>query len=102
MKSMLHRTGLRAHLKAPHQKPFPPCTRTDSFKSFLGSFPMNNIPDRIEVFCFAVLVLETVQFVSSRSVWSVVDRRQDILVGVLPGIDSKQGDKLSNDRILIL
>jgi hypothetical protein len=50
-------------------------------ETLLGRLPVDNVPDGLEVLCFAVLVLQ--------------------VVCVLPGIHTQDGPELSNDGVLV-
>lgn len=73
---------------------------TNLLEALLGGLPVDDLPDCLEVFGLAVLVLETVTTVRA----CTDDRKIEcyILIGVLPSINAENWAEPANDGILVL
>jgi hypothetical protein len=69
-----------------------------SLEALLGRLPVHHVPDSLEVFRLAVLVLETMRMSASYKNSS----SRSLLVGVFPSINSEDRAELANDGVLIL
>jgi hypothetical protein len=68
-------------------------------KALLNGLPVDDLPDRLEVFGLAVLVLQAAYGLAEKN--NRGDQRH-LLVGVLPSINTKEGLELSNNGVLVL
>lgn len=68
-------------------------------EALLSGLPVDDVPDGVEVLGLAVLVLEASKIVSGRG--RIDGGAFDLLVGVLPGINTKDRSELANDSVLV-
>jgi hypothetical protein len=74
-------------------------TPSSLLEALLGRLPVDHIPDGLEVLRFTVLVLEAVIV----SPWAALGNvTGDLLVSMLPSIDTKNRPELSNNGVLVL
>ena len=68
-------------------------------EALFNGLPVDDVPNGLEVLGLAVLVLEanTCQHPVHSYPTTV-----DLLVGVLPGVNTEEGLELTNDRVLVL
>lgn len=74
-------------------------------KSLFCGLPVDNIPDRREIFGFPVLVLQAVMLLAPAPVYNeklIAFDEGYVLIGMLPRIDPQQWYELSHNRVLVL
>lgn len=74
------------------------CTQ-DLRETLLHVLPVDHIPDSLEVFGLAVLVLQAAYGLAKIT---TQENGRDLLVGVLPSINTEEGLELTNNGVLVL
>jgi hypothetical protein len=69
-------------------------------EALFNGFPVHNVPNSFEILCLAVLILEAMG--QSTKVIRTGQQGKDLLVRVLPCIDTQKRLELTNDSILVL
>jgi hypothetical protein len=70
-------------------------------EALLSRLPVNDVPNRLEVFSLAVLVIEAVTILAHKNLPTVKQYKTNLLVRMLPRINTENRTELSNDRILV-